>query len=154
MRDSSPAEALKRAYKFLSYRARSEAEVRVKLTQLGFPQTAIETALEKLRSLKILNDETFARDWTRSRVEERGYGPLRVERELRQKGISKDLIAEIVREAFGPEAGRERARRLLAKRFRDKDLSDQKILRRAVAFLQRHGYRDSVIAEVLRMEGE
>lgn len=154
MRDTSPAAALKKAFKLLSYRARSEAEVRAKLTQLGFPPTVIETTLERLRSLKILNDESFARDWTRGRVEDRGYGPLRIERELRQKGIGKELIAEILRDTFGQEAGGERAKSLLAKRFKDKDLTDVKILRRAVAFLQRHGYRDSVIAEVLKMEGE
>ncbi|MBI2360046.1 MAG: regulatory protein RecX [Deltaproteobacteria bacterium] len=147
----SPEEALNRALRFLGYRPRSEAEVRDKLSHLGFSQPVVETTLERLRHLKILNDEIFARDWTRGRVEERGYGPLRIERELRQKGIDKALIAEVVRETFGQESGRERAKKLLERRFKDKDLSDTKTQRRAIAFLQRRGYRDSVIAEVLRM---
>jgi len=149
-KERGDAEAtLKRALKFLSYRPRSEAEVRAKLNQLGFPRKNIDTALEKLRSLKLLDDECFARGWARGRAEGRGYGPLRIERELRQKGIARVVARDVVREAFGGEGGREKARALLQKRFRGKDLSDRKILRRAVAFLQRRGYPGSVIAEVL-----
>lgn len=147
---ASPEEALKRAYKFLSYRPRSEAEVRAKLSQLGFPQKSVETTLEKLRTLNLLDDEIFARGWVRARAEGRGYGPLRIERELRQKGIAKSVISQVVKESFGLEEGKERARALLEKRFRGKDLGDRKVLHRAIGFLQRRGYRSSVIAEVLK----
>ncbi len=147
--DGSPEEALQRAFKFLSYRPRSEAEVRAKLSQLGFPQKSVEATLEKLRTLNLLDDEIFARGWVRGRAEGRGYGPLRIERELRQKGIATSLIRQVVKETFGQEAGKERARGLVAKRFRGKDLGDRKILHRAIGFLQRRGYRSSVIAEVL-----
>jgi len=146
----SKEQALRRAYKFLGYRPRSEAEVRAKLARLGFPQKIIETTLEKLRSLDFLNDEAFARNWAQTRTESRGYGPLRIERELREKGIAKSVIAQVVREAFGLEQGREQARKLVEKRFKGKDLRDRKILHRAVGFLQRRGYRDSVIAELVK----
>src|SRR3989304_3340299 len=101
----SEEEALQRAFKFLSYRPRSEAEVRTKLNQLGFPRKSVDTTLEKLRTLSLLNDEAFARDWARGRAEGRGYGPLRIERELRQKGIEKSDIQEVVRETFGQGEG-------------------------------------------------
>lgn len=150
-RGGSEQEALQRAFKFLSYRPRSEAEVRTKLSQLGFPQKSVDTTLEKLHSLNLVNDEIFARSWARGRAEGRGYGPLRIERELRQKGIAKPLISQVVKETFGREEGQEKARGLLAKRFRGKDLGDRKVLHRAIGFLQRRGYRSSVIAEVLKM---
>ncbi len=150
MKDEPQDEALKRALKFLAYRPRSEAEVRAKLTQLGFPNKVIEATVRKLHSLNFVNDKTFARNWALGRVEGRGYGPLRIDRELRQKGIAKSLVNEVLRKTFGPEEGKERARVLLEKRFRCKDLSDKRVLRRAIAFLQRRGYRDSVIAELLR----
>ena len=149
MTGASQEEAFNRAVKFLSYRARSEAEVRRKLAQLGFSRGTVEGAVKKLLSLNLLNDENFARAWTVSRVEGRGYGPLRVERELRQKGVAKDLIGRVLDETCGRQQGMDRARALLEKRFRGKDLSDAKNLRRAVSFFRRRGYRDSVIAEVL-----
>lgn len=147
--DGSPEEALQRAFKFLSYRPRSEAEVRARLSRLGFPQKSVEATLEKLRTLNLLDDEIFARGWVRGRAEGRGYGPLRIERELRQKGIAKSLIRQVVQETFGQEEGKERARALVAKRFRGKDLGDRKVLHRAIGFLQRRGYRSSMIAEIL-----
>lgn len=147
--EESPEGARKAALRFLGYCPRSEAEVRAKLAHLGFSETIVETALERLRSLNYVNDEIFAREWARSKAEGRGYGPLRIERELRQKGIARSLIRQVVKETFGQQEGRERARGLVAKRFRGKDLGDRKVLHRAVAFLQRRGYRSSVIAEVL-----
>jgi len=150
-RDGSKEEALKRALKFLGYRSRSEAEIRTKLTHCGFTNKTTETTLEKLRSLNLVNDEAFARDWASGRVRSRGYGPLRVDMELRRKGIPRPLIGTILKETFREEESKERAKTLLEKRFRGKDLTDAKLLRRAVAFLQRSGYRDSVIAEVLRL---
>ncbi len=152
--DGSPEEALKRAFKFLSYRARSEVEIRLKLTQLGFSQKITETTLEKLRALNFLNDEAFARGWAQGRAEGRGYGPLRIERELWQKGIENSLIRQVVGETFGREEGKEKARELLERRFHDKDLADPKILRRAIGFLKRRGYRDSVITDVLRLASQ
>jgi len=146
----SEDEAFKRAVKYLSYRARSESELQAKLAQSGFSLKIIEPTLEKLRSLKLLDDEAFARSFAETRIEDRGYGPLRLERELRRKGIANSFITRLLDEAFAQNGGKERARALLGKRFHGKNLSDAKTLRRAIGFLQRRGYRDSVIAEVLK----
>jgi regulatory protein len=143
-------DAYKRALKLLGYRSRSEAELNRKLAQAGFSLQEIEAALEKLRGLKFLDDEAFASSFARDRIENRGYGPLRVERELRLKGVAKNLVAAVLEESFGREQGKARARALLERRFRGKDLDDLKTARRAIAFLRRRGYRDSVIAEILR----
>ena len=156
MRGKSADGAFNRAVKFLRYRARSEAEIRAKLSQLKFSQPAIETALQRLVSLHLLNDDSFARNWALTRIEQRGYGPLRVARELQQKGIPKSLINQITAESFGGADANvtERARNLLEKRFRGRDLHDPKNLRRAAAFLERQGYPSSVIAELLGQRRE
>jgi regulatory protein len=146
----SGEEAFKRALNFLGYRARSEAEVRTKLTQSGFSSKIVQPTLEKLRSLKLLDDEAFARSFAQTRIEDRGYGPLRLERELRLKGIAKTLVGRILDESFARHGGKERARALVERRFRGKDLTDAKTLRRAISFLRRRGYRDAVIAEIVR----
>lgn len=149
MRGGSTEEALNRAIKYLGYRARSEEEVRVKLTQLGFPEKSIKATLERLRLLKILNDEDFARGWALSRAKGHEYGPLRIERDLRQKGISRSLIRSILEEAFADQGETEGAKRLLEKKFSGKDMSNKKVIRRAASFLQRLGYHNTVIEELL-----
>jgi regulatory protein len=110
--------------------------------------------LAKLRGLKYLDDETFARNWARSRAEARGYGPKRIERELRIKGIGQPLIREVMGETFAPGDESTRARSLLTKRFKNQQLDDQKWLRRAVGFLQRRGYSSQVIFDLLKVTVE
>jgi SOS response regulatory protein OraA/RecX len=56
----------------------------------------------------------------------------------------------VLRETFGGNNERERARLVLEKHFRRETLDDTKILRRAAAFLQRRGYNETVILDLLR----
>jgi regulatory protein len=97
-----------------------------------------------------LNDETFARSWALGRAQGSGYGPRRIEQELKSKGIDQPLIREALREAFDQVDETERARRLLEKHFTGGNLADKKTLRRAVAFLQRRGYSSNVVFNLLR----
>ncbi|MBI4529844.1 MAG: regulatory protein RecX [Deltaproteobacteria bacterium] len=144
-------EALKKAVKFLGLRPRSETEVRTRLTRLGFSREIVTTTLERLRSLNYLNDESFARAWAVGKAGGRGYGPLRIESELEAKGIAKPLIQKVIKEIFGNGEGKEQARVVLEKRFRGRDLAKEaKLVRRAIVFLQRRGYRNSVIAELVQ----
>ena len=149
MRGGSTEEALKCAIKYLGYRARSEEEVRVKLTQLGFPEKCVKATLERLRLLKVLDDEDLARDWALSRAKGREHGPLRIEKDLRQKGISTSLIRSILEEAFTDKGETEGAKRLLENKFSGRDMSNKKVIRRAASFLQRFGYHNTVIEELL-----
>jgi regulatory protein len=106
--------------------------------------------VEKLRSLNYLNDETFARNWARTRAQSRGYGPNRIDQELRAKGIAPTLLREVVRELFTDMDETENAQRVLAKRFKGENLNKPKARTRAAAFLQRRGYRSHVIFDLLR----
>jgi regulatory protein len=141
---------LQRAFRFLGSRPRSEAEVLKHLAQRGYSATIAETILAKLRSLNYLDDETFARNWARSSAETRGYGPKKIEQELRTRGIGQALIQQVIRETFGPGDESENARKLLEKRFRNKKLEGPKMLRRAAAFLEGRGYSRGVVFELLK----
>jgi len=147
---SGPQEAFARALRFLGYRPRSEAEVRGHLSQRHYSAAVIERAVEKLRALNYVNDEMFARDWARSRAQNRGYGPRRIEQELKAKGIGPSLLREVMRELFTAGDEAENAKRILAKKFKGQNLRELKTQRRAAAFLQRHGYGSKVIFDLLR----
>lgn len=153
-RGGNSDDALKRALRYLSYCPRSEAEVRRKLGQLGFASAVADATIKRLHSLEYLDDGKFARGFVRSRVEGRGYGPLRIETELRARGVEATLIQTVIQETFPEAQGKERAGEILGKRFGGKDLREEKNLRRAISFLRRRGYRDSVIAEVLRLAAD
>jgi regulatory protein len=110
--------------------------------------------IEKLKSLRYLDDQAFARTWALGRAQDRGYGPRRLEQELRIKGVNQPLIEEALRQTFDEVDETGQAKRLLTKHFKGGDLTEPKTLRRAVAFLQRRGYSSKVVFNLLRYSME
>jgi regulatory protein len=106
--------------------------------------------LGKLRASRYVGDQSFARDWAHARAHGRGYGPRRIEQELRAKGIDDSLIQATLRETFAGGHESHQAQAILEKRFAGEKLEDPRILRRAAAFLQHRGYSETVILDVLR----
>ena len=138
------------ALRYLSYRPRSELEVKNYLRQKGCEPQVSEAVIDKLRSLHYLDDLSFAQLWARSRLESRGYGPRRVEQELRIKGIGANVIRETIQQSLNHRSEQESARKILTKRFGDASLQDAKAQRRAVALLQRRGFSSQVIFDLLQ----
>lgn len=99
----------------------------------------IETILEKCAKMRLLNDEEFAKTWLRHR--QNGNRSRRhIINELRQKGISSDIINEL---EFGDESST--LRDLVAKK-RSKYSDERKLIN----YLQRKGFAYSDIAAVLK----
>ena len=86
----------------------------------------------------------------RSRLESRGYGPTRVEQELRLKGIDTKVIQETMQQSLQQTSEQDSARKILTKRFGGASLQDAKAQRRAVALLQRRGFSSKVIFDLLK----
>ena len=84
---------------------------------MGYPSIVSDHVIEKLRSLNYVNDESFARDWALSRAQSHGYGPRRIEQELRTKGIVQAVISEVIRETLDQCDEKTQAKRLLTKQF-------------------------------------
>ena len=61
--------AYQRAINFLSYRIRSEKEIRQNLTKHDVPEDVIEGVLGKLRGVSLVNDQDFAFRWVENRVQ-------------------------------------------------------------------------------------
>jgi regulatory protein len=116
----------------------------------AYSNAIAEKTLKKLRALNYVDDESFARNWASGRAGSLGFGPKRIEQELQTKGISQTLIRAAVRENFGQGDESAKAKALLEKNFRNQQLNDPKILRRAVGFLQRRGYSSKVIFDLLK----
>jgi regulatory protein len=116
----------------------------------AYSKATAERALKKLRALNYINDEAFARNWASARTTGRAYGPKRIQQELKKKGLSDTLIGEVVRETFNQVEEKEQARSILEKRFKNKQLGDPKMLRRAAGFLERRGYSSQVIFDLLK----
>jgi len=83
-----------RALRFLSYRPRSEAEVRRYLQGKAVSPAVEEEVIERLTRANLLDDLDFARYWVENRVSFNPRGLRMLRYELRQKGLSDEIIAQ------------------------------------------------------------
>ncbi len=63
-------------------------------------EQAMDAVIARLIDLKYLSDTRFAADYTRLRKENEKFGKRRVQQDLAQKGISKDLITSTIATAY------------------------------------------------------
>jgi regulatory protein len=160
-----PAVVLEAAARFLEPRARSVAEVRRRLTGAGYRVDLVESAIERLLELGVLDDEAFARAWVESRDRARPRGERALRQELGLKGVDRstvDLVLAERREALaglpaddGPVGSVDQAaaERLLARHARSLSrVADPRQRRqRAYAILARNGFDPEVCRVVAAM---
>ena len=138
--------AFQQAMLFLSYRARSEAEIRQNLRKHEIPEPVIEQTLDRLRQDGFANDHRFAQAWVENRSTFRPRSRRMMAMELRQKGLSAEAVSSAVEgvddESLAYEAAQKRMARYKGLEWNDfrKKLSD---------FLARRGFSYSVIAPVV-----
>jgi regulatory protein len=63
-------------------------------------EQAMDAVVARLIDLKYLSDDRFAADYTRLRKENQKFGKRRVQQDLAQKGISKELVASTIATAY------------------------------------------------------
>lgn len=138
--------AMQQAMLFLSYRARSEKEIRQNLSKHEIPDAVIEETIERLRRSGFANDKQFASAWVENRSTFRPRGRRALTIELRQKGIDEAFIQsaleDVDEEVLAYEAGQKKARKL-----RVQDWSEFR--KKMSEFLARRGFSYSVIAPIV-----
>jgi regulatory protein len=140
--------ALQKAILLLSYRPRSEAEIRKKLETGGFEPEVIATAIERLRANGLVRDENFAQSWVESRDTFHPRSRKMLAYELRQKGVAEDTIQQALGESredgdLAYQAATHYARKLVRTEW-------DEFRRRLTSFLARRGFSYETVAPVVR----
>ncbi len=139
------------AYRFLTYRPRSCAEVKAKLLDKGYSDAVVRKLIIDLERLSYVNDREFSRSWAQNRVRLRGFGRRRIEQELRCKGISRDIIQKTLGDVFQDLSEFDIAQREAGKKFKSLARFDPEARRRRLAgFLERKGFSAEIIHTILR----
>src|SRR5690606_15300512 len=87
--------AVDQAALFLSYRPRSEAEIRQNLLEKEVAPAVIDAALERLQDLGYVDDRAFTRYWVESRSNFNPISQRALSYELQQKGDPLGIINEV-----------------------------------------------------------
>jgi regulatory protein len=149
LRQEASEQALQQALLLLSYRPRSEREIRRALQQKGHAPETAEGVVARLRDLHYLDDEAFALSWVENRQRFRPRGARLLRAELRQKGVAPETTDQAIADAGGDE----RALALAAaeKRAAGLEAADYPEFGRKVGgFLSRRGFAPDVVWEVVR----
>ena len=143
-------DARERAYQqamlFLSYRARSESEIRKNLRKHEIPEAVIEQTLERLRGDGFANDSQFASAWVENRTTFRPRSRRLMAMELRQKGLDEEAIKSAI-ETVDDEASAYEAAQKKAARWKDLEWNDFR--KKLSDFLARRGFSYSVVSPVV-----
>ncbi|MBE0411855.1 MAG: RecX family transcriptional regulator [Anaerolineales bacterium] len=86
--------AYQQALKLLSYRPRSEKEVRTNLEKHCVDPIIVDNTIDRLKKSGLINDKNFARQWVENRIDFRPRSLKLLSLELRQKGISAEIIEQ------------------------------------------------------------
>jgi regulatory protein len=148
--EKKTTQAKNAAYRLLTYRPRSRAELFGKLQEKGFELAVIEGVLADLERYGYVNDRQFAEQWAAGRLRRRGFGRRRVERELRDKGVERDIIAETLASVCNGDIEMRMARESAERKLKTLRSFDREICRRRLAaFLERKGFSYDIIRAVL-----
>ena len=84
------------AVQYLSYRPRSEFELRERLHRRGFDDDSVEAVLTKLKEQGLVDDMAFAQFWKDNRESFSPRSQWLIKLELRQKGVTGAVVDQMV----------------------------------------------------------
>ncbi|MDR2877548.1 MAG: recombination regulator RecX [Chromatiales bacterium] len=136
----------------LAAREHSAHELRGKLQRGELSGDDVETVLAELAAQGLQSDQRFAQAFVRSR-RTRGQGPLRIEADLRQRGVESELIESSLdgaEDGVGDSSEEEQyadweklARAVRRKRFGDEIPRDINERARQARFLRSRGFTEA-----------
>lgn len=142
---------MERMYGLFSRRQRTEREVRDYMRKLSFKrklkdqeeisEVIVDKIVERLKTKQLLNDEQFAQDWMRARQISKKKGQVAIKSELMQKGVSKEVIDQLMSENISEDSEQKLANEALEKKMHSfKGLEKQEFKQKALQFLMRRGF--------------
>jgi len=154
--DSGRLEALSRAdafqrclnaaHGYLSYRPRSEFELRERLSRRGFDGGSVEAVLARLKEAALVDDVEFAQFWHDNRQTFSPRSGSLTRMELRRKGVAE----EVIRRVTGTVSDDESAYRAALAKARRLPLSSYQTFRRRLGdYLRRRGFGYGVISKTV-----
>ena len=132
-------EALARMEHYCAYRERCHREVVEKLREMRMIPQAIDTIVVRLIEENFLNESRFATAFVNGKFRQKGWGKIRLRRELQQRDISDFLIREAL-SGICNDAYREQFEYMAQKRWQALK-SEEDSLRRKKKFVDYFMYR-------------
>ena len=146
----SPDQVLDKMAKYCAYQERCVKDVQDKLKTFDITEEESSKILEYLLDNRFVNDERFAMCFVRGKINQSGWGLNKIRFHLIQKGISKDLIDEALKQT-DEEAYRQRLIEILKMKAKTvKAANDFERKRKLAAYAMQKGFEGSLVWETLK----
>ncbi|ACB85057.1 regulatory protein RecX [Natranaerobius thermophilus] len=141
-------QALNQSFKYLSIRPRSQKEIFQYLMQKNYPRGTVEVVLNRLMELGYIDDEYFANSFAEEKVilSNNPIGPYKLKYELAKKGISGEIIDQVIAQYFEDEQSL--AQLAFQKKYPQEDLEHDDLIK-AAKYLERRGFSYEIIRSVV-----
>ena len=130
-------EIFARGVRLLAMREHSVKEITTKLLDKSENSDVIHAVIDELLASKYLSDERFTESYVRAR-KNRGFGPVKIKSELKNKGISNNLIQDHLDE--GAAIWFDNALSQYQKKYGDVPISDYNGWTKRARFMQSRGF--------------
>jgi regulatory protein len=145
---ASEHDAKRYAFRLLSYRGRSERELRERLGKKGFSEEDVSRTLDDLKRMGFIDDVALADQLKRQALEQKHLGYVAAGQFMRKRGLSRQIIDSVL--GYDEDAELANARRLLDKKCKSGgNYLTAKDKKRLYDFLARRGFARTVIVKAL-----
>jgi regulatory protein len=143
------------AYKFLSYKPRTQKEVEERLRLKGFSDDIISKVIDDIKRYGFINDLEYARNFLLNRLRSKTFGKIALKQILLSKGIPNETIEQVLAERetlinefeIALELAEKKLKQIKSSKKKKKDKNEQK--RKIYEFLARRGFTWDTISRVV-----
>jgi regulatory protein len=148
-------QAKDQAMRYLTRRSHSRIELIRKMREKGYRLNIINSALDELEKVDLVNDIVFTRQFIKTEIQLRPVSRRLLIQKLGQRGINRELYEPLLEELFSEELEQEMLR-TLSKKFLASHSKDtgQKLREKLLRFLQGKGFNWEQIRQVINASGE
>ena len=138
-----------RAMHLLNDMARTEAQLRQKLKQNGYPEDVVDAATAYVKSFGYINDEAYIQNFVESKRGKKSRKEIYAL--LGQKGLDMETVEEVLDKVYEEHSDREAIREILRKKHWNPEEADVKERQKIYACLVRKGFRYDDIRQVIQV---
>lgn len=135
--------------RYAAYKPRTVYEVKRKLQLYEIDEEHIKEVIEKLKKLRFLDDDAYARRYAQEMYANRTWSRYQLYAKLMEKGIAKELISNNV-DAISDSMEKEKVVNLLEKKYSRRDYDNPKENNKVIQALMRRGFSSSVVKLALK----
>lgn len=147
-------ELFEHAVKYLGARAYSIGDLKSKLRLRAADLADVDAIIERLKEIGYLDDARFADSYARARIENEGFGRMRVLNDLRARRVSGDMAEQAVEHALGGRSEAELIDAFIARRMASVaaagPIEDERKLAAAYRKLRRAGFTSGPVLAALK----